>query len=750
VKRSLAFLLAIVLLAAAGTFLMMSDRRPGARSRVEVDARSRSALERPVVTGAPVLAAKRAVAEETVAQAEEEGASAELAQEPEVAEGAGVLWIQVESRETGEPLVGRRLRALVEPVEEKQAIIHADFSRGTELDSLVTDELGKAVYHLPAGREIRLEWWEDGFPRSVGSLELAPLAPAEDRDVDVRVSTEPDLTFVGRVVSAATGAPLVAARVLLRQGGHTLATVGAREDGLFQFVTDSWRRPYLRVSCAGYTPAVVAVPDGHETIAEALEIALRPGAALRVFVHDSSLLPLEEVTVVALAEADDFAGDELELGGLEHFSWGAETDEEGRVLLDNLPSRVPLELTVLGDPFGSQQEPERLVLVPGETKDVVIQILAPGKLRGRLVDRGRRPVSGKEVWLLPSASGKRYFSCGDQEASRWTSTGPDGRFVFEGVYKGTYLVGPCPPCPPNPRAREKLPRTYNTQQVAPLGFPVRAESAEVTEVELVVDRELYFTVRVVDESGNPVDPGMGVVAHSPPGQVGVRRIPDTNVLVAGPLQKGTYDVTAYAGRRRSKQKLVKSGADVEIVVRPVRPARGRISGRVISPVEGPLYATVRGVRLATGPADAMATVGGRRVDRVTGEFVLDHLETGTYLLEASAQGLTATQRVTLDSRDGEVSDVILRLDVGGSLVVETGQILADDDDRRRHQFWSCTVHQGDESVVETWFQGPRSSELEVPAGELTVELKPWGSEEGQTRVIELRPRQKKVVTFALD
>lgn len=748
-RRTLILLIASSLVVA---FLVLRDGgRAGRASVVTGSAARPDEAPSPRDVDALPAAPERESASRAAAETGAERATTAEGEPAEEPPGIGYLRVEAVSRESGEPLPGKRLRALVDPFEDGKTVVYASYSRGTELDALVTDELGKAEYALPAGREIRLELWDDATGSGLQHLDLAPLAAREDRAVVFRVSTEPDLAFVGQLLAQPSDAPVEAALVQLRQGGRVLEEADLEDEGFFRLATNAWRAPYLVVAAEGLTLALVPVEAGHETRATALAIRLRPAADLRVKVVDEHLMIPPDLTVVARAPTEALCTDRdsLPAGEPERYAWRTETID-GEALLEGLPSEVPLEIELVGEPFGSQVEAELITLARGETGFLSLRILPAGTLRGRLVDRGGEPVSHKEVWLVRDDSGARYLDCEDHAVARSERTDSDGRFRFDGVYAGEYLAGPCPACP---RSRRGSPASFNAQHVAPVGFPVRMKSGEEKDAELVVDRELYMTLTVVDEEGGapPGPVGVRVEPQDHPGQVdvsGLGVLP--NVFLAGPLQRGAFDVTALADqeRLRSPRRNVQAGAeDVELVVRPVR---GRITGRVIvPPTPGEIYAKVvaTGVGEAVPDPDAGPTWRVVDVDRVTGEFALEHLTPATYSLVATAGSLRAVQHVTLDSRDGEVTGVELRLTRKGTLFVETGRVRGSSP-RVALETWYCEILMDGVLLSGFRFRGPTSREIDVPAGRLTVRLFGNGAGEPQTRTVTVRQGGRARAVFA--
>jgi len=108
---------------------------------------------------------------------------------------------------------------------------------------------------------------------------------------------------------------------------------------------------------------------------------------------------------------------------------------------------------------------------------LAVELRAGVGVAGRLLDRGGRPVDGGEVTLVEAPSGP---------LERKSKTGSDGRFVFDGVLPGGYVVGA--------RADGYWPAEPRAITVA----------AKPLALQLRLERGATIDGRVVDESGKPI------------------------------------------------------------------------------------------------------------------------------------------------------------------------------------------------------------------------------------------------------
>ncbi|TAJ17487.1 MAG: hypothetical protein EPO68_09475 [Planctomycetota bacterium] len=264
-----------------------------------------------------------------------------------------------------------------------------------------------------------------------------------------------------------------------------------------------------------------------------------------------------------------------------------------------MPAHAPLSLSVVEAGRDVHVHDEVLVLAPGETRDVAIELLGPGPaLVVRAVDERGAPYVGRELGFLnrrvdalPGDTRALLLSNGTPAFRETARTDEHGVARFEHVPPGRWWIGLAPTRapwdPPDPEA------------AAPLAELVELGAAEERrEHELVAPRGAYIRGRVEFEeldahSGGAqrrrsvilVAQGIGIG-----GGVTGDLEPDGSFAL-GPLTSDAYRVETFAAGWAPIEPLTVRASDPPIVLR-LR-AGARVSGRVIDP------ATREGVRAET-------------------------------------------------------------------------------------------------------------------------------------------------------
>ncbi len=633
----------------------------------------------------------------------------------------GVLLVSVVSRETKAPLQGIRLMALVEDTEDEKLLRVNSANRGTEHDVLVTDDAGTALFSFPSGRKIELDAWEEEKGDQRLRTPIEPLEPLETREELVELSTEHDLAYFGRLSENARH-PLFyrqPAEVLLRAGGWTLDTEQPDWAGAFQFLTDSWRNPYLRIETYGFTPALVRLTKDHTTESTREVIALEPAGELQIQVLEG-LNPVPGIEVVARAAAEDLVRLRYHESWLcrEEFEWSGTTNEQGWCLLSNLAAQVPLHLALDGS--GLQRIEEPLVLSPGEERKLALVLDPPVELRGRISDQHGEPIADKEVWLCERTERPlERWGCAFGPFVQSAVTDTAGFFSFARVYEGVYWIGPSPACPP------LLPGfggSSNAQRVVPKVFLAEVGAGESKELELQVDRELFLRGVVIEEHHWKM-PGVTVSARSMEFEdVEEEATTDEHGrFEIGPLESGMYELRARTSihyLHESPLLIASAGRDGLLLRVTIPQPDGRITGFVVDPAEGHgieaavvllegigTWTAFEGVTpyvIATATGDLereelhlpkglpwarqimnrgqfpdwialVPSLADRTSsDPQTGAFVFEDVLRGDYTVLAATPRGYGIQQVTLNSERGQVDGLQVFFQSGVEFDVETG------------------------------------------------------------------------------
>lgn len=241
---------------------------------------------------------------------------------------------------------------------------------------------------------------------------------------------------------------------------------------------------------------------------------------------------------------------------------GTVTDEEGAFSFNDV---APGPIEVSASATGRQRAKlEGLEVKPGQDLTGVELLLAPGGvIEGRVIADGR-PMPGVEVALLAPSSTESSFSFPDLNAT----TDGDGQFRIDGVPSG--------------------PRTLEARAQ---GYRRAVRDVEVTTetktVELVLERGLEISGRVVDDAGNPIaSANVRLYAgenffdfNAPQAVTGT-----DGAFTLGGLQDGTYRLTArkdgyvMEGQRESVTVAGASLAGIELKLTSGGTITGRLSG----------------------------------------------------------------------------------------------------------------------------------------------------------------------------
>lgn len=675
------------------------------------------------------------------------------ADEPQTTQelGYAALAVNVVSRETGKPLAGIRLMSLVEDMEEDKVQRFSSTNRGTEHEVLITGDDGMAIFSIPAGRQIELDAWDEKKGAQRLRIPIEPLVLLETRAVLVELSTQHDLVYLGE--TSIQVSPRNEPAVGLKQNGLTLDTTSTDRNRRFQFLTDSWRNPYLRIEVEDFTPALVHVTKDHATESTRERIELVRAASLLVRVYEG-LQPVPGIEVVATTTAEALIRLRYQESWPcpETFVWVSTTDENGVCKLSDLPAQVSLGLAL--DGFGLQRIDEAVTLAPRERRELTLALKPPVELRGKLVDQYGEPVAHKEIWLC-EANGDRLerWACEFGPRVRSMISDVAGLFSFPAVYEGRYWIGPCPECPPIPPS---FAGSSNEQHVVPKMFLVDIQANKDNFFDLEVDRELYLRGVVFEEHGWKV-PKVSVEARSIESEQD--RFQDTTdenaAFEIGPLQHGSYERSGMPFQYPHDSTPFFALAETDdIVLRiKIKSSEGRISGFVVDPENGKgVDAQVsleeglssladparQGMRPSGDPALAalfaryaesplsqahmpriVATV---KADPVTGAFVFEDISATDYTVWAHNSQKMGQQQVSLSSRGGCVDGVMVYLRPGAELVVETGQSFERIGARGREDEWRLLLlDRREKQVLEHSFQGSRAV-VAVPPGDYSAQL----------------------------
>jgi len=520
----------------------------------------------------------------------------------------------------------------------------------------VSDSAGLATVQAPPGRAMRLIAY--GAAERVGHcvLSIEALRDGERREVRVEMPVASGREYWGRVSDRATKRPLEGATVTLYSSAPVTSSSrvtsakhpagGARSDGrgLFVLRPAPWTSGFARIEARGYGPALTEVGDQHADPSMAAELLLTAAGGLDAEVLDGNGGPLKGAVLTVSASSVDLVQPEGRVLLADDVRWSAEIGWDGRARLEDLPADTPLTVQIAQADQVMLRESGALVLKPGEVRRQSWRLGGRARLRGVLLDHAGATIAAQELWLTDDALPARlagepcFFEVGDalHVVARCT-TDDAGRFEFEAIPAGRWLVGPAP--------RMDEPAPSQNEAVSPWAVVVDVPPGGSEQpLTLRVARALSIRGRVVDPTGNPLASRAVEAWPAEPGPPNAARCDADGAFVLGPLVAGSWAVRATGGEglAPSDTIVVMAGTD-GLELRLHAPAT--LVGRLLAPGTEDLPAARITAWLAGGgpgdaPGDAPAATTWSAPDD---SFQVDHLGAGRYDLVAhTGDGRVAT------------------------------------------------------------------------------------------------------------
>lgn len=273
-----------------------------------------------------------------------------------------------------------------------------------------------------------------------GHARLSEQVPVVDRE-DLVLRLEPRAGFAGRVVDAASGAPIPAFTVHARfpELGELEGAVDSLppdwiagvpfEDsrGHWELIGDHapGALAAIEVRSAGYAPALVESVPARIAGEEELVIELVRGTRIA-----GRVVERESGAPVAGARVLRFTG-RVPVEALENWSETtieARTDASGAFLLENVPPGE-MSLAVQHDDWPAHADgPFEVGSAPVERW---IELLRGGRIRGLLAEVGGSALAGEELSLWRIGSAQHWKA----------TTAADGSFKLDGLPEGRYRLG---------------------------------------------------------------------------------------------------------------------------------------------------------------------------------------------------------------------------------------------------------------------------------------------------------------------
>jgi protocatechuate 3,4-dioxygenase beta subunit len=706
-KLALSAALALAIIALA-LFLW---RAPPRSAPIEPAPLGQTTVPAPVEPQEPRVEASQAPAVSPLAEEPQRSVVAPPEVAVEAAPHPATVRVRLVSRDDGTPVAGERL-ALYDPRDQSWGVTHVESSRAAPGQSPVTDSEGRAEFDVPAGvpwglQVISRDWEE--------ASDIPPLAEGEQREVTVELPTRVDVTLHGRLVDAESGQPL-AGGVIRVEPSRGLENAPAQEilasaDGTFVIEARSWEVQFASASGEEHARAIFDLEAGHESPERALEVRLSRAAALEVLVLEGSS-PVADAKVELgthlyhLRLDTDFWS--FPMG--EDPTWTARSDLSGLAVVESLPPRAPLELTIDPRDRPRRVEAEPVVLDPGERRRVEIRLGSGGTIAGRVEDSKGQAVPDLAIWRIAAEfpAPKRIESY-ETPAAR-TRTDAQGRFRFEDVPAGSWHVGP-------PSVSSWDESALTADAVAALAQPVGVEEGSVSsDIVIRIDRGLYLSGIVLDPDGQPA-PEVSVSAHSQTAWEYLNeQTDDAGRFRIGPLTAGSYALQASGFGRGShapsESAIAEAGAsELTLQLRVGASIRGRTLDAAGRLRECKLMLVREGEDSWT-------------VTKSEGEFSFDGLLPGTYALNAQGSGGVCGRRAGLYLRAGTTLK-------GIDVVLERGALLRlTFDEEQPHAAYAVFV---DGTAFESdGLERGKEGTITVPAGEIEVR---WWNPKGELQTV---------------
>ncbi len=324
----------------------------------------------------------------------------------------------------------------------------------------LTDAQGWSTLVVPAMARLRLTVLTPGAGQVLHTRDVRALLAGEEREVVLRTpssgpqQTAPDAGAQDLTAPALPGTWSVQAwspegRALsgLRWTSQPLAEVGGtwtlpERSPLAVSGTTLLPGPEPHVAlleAPGFAPRLVVPAPTEPQRPQRLE--LQPGATLLLHTRGAAHLTAEALLPIE-GPIPTNAGSEAPHPRTCALRWVARSSDAGWLRLECLPTGIPLQLSL--EPR-SGVLPTVVTLAPGEQRQLDLAPMGgPHTLSGQLLTQERRPLAGRELWLVPAARAGRVLLAPDVQPTRRLFTDARGSFHLEGLPRAAWWLAPAP------------------------------------------------------------------------------------------------------------------------------------------------------------------------------------------------------------------------------------------------------------------------------------------------------------------
>jgi len=612
-----------------------------------------------------------------------------------------------------------------------------------------TDDLGVASFDVPPNLDLELSAWSELSDPGNAHTEISMLSPGERRDLSVEVSGAVTIRFHAKVMTSEGLQPISGALVEVTKTESTywdnregpripglrrvvLCSTATESDGHFELRLRPGSGIDVSVQAAGRSIALVNVGPHHETREQSEAVLLRQSSALRARIADAEGHPLQEAAVRLSSDCKDLAEprEEQQLLWRSALSmhWNRSAGSDGVCALAELPSEVRLRVELSLDGRIVREDLGTITLAPGEDRSVEWRVGAGCTLFGLLVDQAGKAVTEVPLWLLWAETGCPTL-LREQDRERVvlrTDSDSEGRFRFEDVPSGSWMVGPSPDA-----NREFMPPSDAVATVAQ-----RVEIREGTrnqQVTLVVARGLFARGTVLDALAKPAA-RVEVIVYKMDEPFELHgKSDDEGAFALGPLMQGSYWVKTF-GRGAADSGAVEVQSGQSGVVLQLKPACILVGSVVDGSTGRGCPALVSLIR--TWDADFSGAAAG--ASKADGTFRLEDLEPGSYHLIAHGAhgGFAVASNIVL--RAGVESDEqTLTLSPGARLRIRN---------KSKAGWMSFTVRQAGVLVAESWARLGQSAETNVPSGHVVIRVT-WQGGTSEDKELDLVAGEERELGF---